>query len=154
MSITYRPMDSEDVEAALEVRLSTIENAVTLKELEEDYGVTPASMAAALTSDAGGWICEDNGKAVGFCIGNGSNGEVEVVAVAPTHEGRGIGSTVLKNVQDWLFSLGHKEIWLLANPDPQVRATGFYKKLGWQATGAMKGYDQVLKLPANQEQIP
>lgn len=146
MTLTFRQMRAEDVPAALAVRLSTRENAVTLDELEEDYGVTPQSMADELRSDAGGWICEDAGELVGFSIGNGLNGEIAVVAVAPEHECRGIGKTVLVHTQNWLFSLGYEEIWLLANPDSNIRATGFYEKLGWRATGAMKGHDQVLKL--------
>ncbi|MEO1159344.1 MAG: GNAT family N-acetyltransferase [Pseudomonadota bacterium] len=146
MSLTYRRMTAEDVPAALTVRLSTRENAVTLDELEEEYGVTPQSMADDLRSHAGGWVCEDGGKLVGFSMGNGLNGEIAVVAVAPEYERRGIGKTVLAHTQGWLFSLGHEEIWLLANPDPDVRATGFYEKLGWKVTGVMKGHDRVLKL--------
>ncbi len=146
MPLTYRRMQPEDISAALAVRLSTKENAVTLDELKEGYGVTPQSMADELNSTSSGWICEDGGRLVGFSMGNGLNGEIAVVAVAPGHEGRGIGKTVLAHTQDWLFSLGHSEVWLLANPDPDIRATGFYKKLGWRATGVMKGHDQVLKL--------
>ncbi len=146
MSLNYRQMLPEDVPAALTVRLSTRENAVTLDELREDYGVTPQSMADELRSHANGWVCEDDGKLVGFSMGNGLNGEIAVVAVAPEYEDRGIGKTVLARTQDWLFSLGHQEIWLLANPDSEIRATGFYEKLGWRATGVMKGHDQILKL--------
>lgn len=145
-TLKFRPMLPTDVEATLAVRLSTRENAVTLRELKEDYGVTPISMANALTSDAKGWLCEADGKVVGFSVGNGQSGEVAVVAVSPEFEGFGIGKTVLAHVQGWLFSLGYEEIWLLANPDPGIRATGFYEKLGWQATGIMKGSDQILRL--------
>lgn len=49
-------------------------------------------------------------------------------------------------MRDWLFKEGYEEIWLLANPDPSIRATGFYRHLRWEATGTMRGYDQVLKL--------
>ncbi len=139
-------MTPEDVPAAVEVRLLTVENAVTLHGLEQDYGVTPASIVEALRSDARGWVCEDDSRIVGFSIGDGLNGEVAVVAVIPGYEGRGIGRTVLGHVRDWLFSLGHCEIWLLANPDRNIRATGFYEKMGWQDTGTMQGSDQVLKL--------
>lgn len=156
MPLTYRQMRAEDVSAALAVRLSTRENAVTLDELKEDYGITPQSIADELRSDASGWVCEDGGKLVGFSMGNGLNGEIAVVAVAPEYEGRCIGKTVLAYTQNWLFSLGYEEIWLFANPDPDIRATGFYEKLGWQGTGVMKGHDQVLKLKnisANEQTI-
>ena len=146
MALTYRQMEISDLPAAFAVRLSTIENAITMDELERDYGITPDSLADAMRSDVKGWLCEDGGTVVGFSMGDRSNGEVQVVAVRPDYEGRGVGKTLLAEVQAWLSSEGHREIWLYANSDPDIRATGFYRKLGWQATGVMRGDDQVLKL--------
>ena len=146
MPLLYRQMHAGDIPAVLAVRVSTRENAITLEELKDDYGITPQSMAESLTAQTRGWLCEDDGRVVGFTMGNGSNGEIEVVAVHPGSEGQGVGGALLKLVQDWLFSLDHAEIWLLANPDPGVRASGFYERFGWQATGTMKGGDQVLTL--------
>lgn len=83
---------------------------------------------------------------VGFAISDRSNGEVQVVAVLPGHEGMGIGKALLLAVQGWLFAAGHEEIWLGANPDPGVRASGFYERLGWRRSGVMKGGDEVLRL--------
>ena len=139
-------MKTCDLPSAFAVRLSTIENAVTMEELEEDYGITPESLSKAMESDVHGWICEDDGKVVGFSMGDRSSGEVQVVAVLPTHECSGIGKNLLSHVQDWLFSEGYEDVWLLANPDPNIRASGFYRELGWKATGIMRGYDEVLKL--------
>lgn len=144
--LTCRAMTVDDIAAVLEVRFATVENAITLEELEQDYGITPQTMAASLQSGARGWLCEDADRIVGFAMGDRTNGEVQVVAVLPSHEGRGIGESLLGEVCDWLFAEGHEEIWLGANPDPDVRATGFYRKLGWRRTGAMKGGDEVLKL--------
>ena len=146
MTLAYRKMTVSDLPAAFSVRLSTIENAITMQELEEDYGITPESLAAAMQSAVQGWLCEDDGKMVGFSLGDRATGEVQVLAVLPAYEGRGIGKGLLSRVQDWLFAMGHSEIWLLANPDPDIRAAGFYRKLGWRATGVMQGADQVLKL--------
>jgi ribosomal protein S18 acetylase RimI-like enzyme len=149
--LTYRPMTAADLPAVFAVRLATVENAVTLEELAEGYGITPQSLAAAMETHVRGWLCEDGGgedggRAVGFAMGDRSNGEVQVVAVLPGYEGRGIGKALLLEVQAWLFSEGHEEIWLGANPDPGVRASGFYRRLGWRRTGVMKGGDEVLRL--------
>ena len=144
--LTYRPMTAADLPAVFAVRLATVENAVTLEELAEDYGITPESLAAAMETHVQGWLCEDGGRAVGFAMGDRSNGEVQVVAVLPGYEGRGIGRALLLEVQQWLFAQGHEEIWLGANPDPGVRASGFYRRLGWRRTGVMKGGDEVLRL--------
>ena len=93
-----------------------------------------------------GWLCEDSGHVVGFSMADRSNGEIQVVAIHPSHEGRGIGKTLLGKATNWLFSQGYNEIWLGANPDPNIRAYGFYRKLGWQATGKMTGYDEIMLL--------
>ena len=146
MTLSFRQMETGDLPSAFSVRLSTEENAITMAELARDYGVTPESLAEAMKSTVKGWLCEDGGAVVGFAMGDRSNGEVQVVAVLPDYEGRGIGRQLLGQVQSWLFSQGHGEIWLRANPDPHIRATGFYKKLGWRATGQSIGDDEVLTL--------
>ncbi|MEQ8354434.1 MAG: GNAT family N-acetyltransferase [Kiloniellaceae bacterium] len=142
-------MTADDIPAVLALRLSTVENAVTLEELKADYGVTPESLAAGMRCDVRGWLSEQDGKVLGFAMGDRSNGEVQVVAVLPGLEARGIGKAVLSKVRDWLFSEGHDEIWLRANPDPDVRASGFYRRLGWRRTGIMRGGDEVLRLRNN-----
>jgi len=144
--LTYRAMTVDEIPAVLEVRFATVENAITLEELEADYGITPATIAASMASDSRGWLCEDGSNVVGFAMGDRGSGEVQVVAVLPGHEGRGIGKALLGQVTDWLFAEGYEEIWLGANPDPHVRATGFYRRLGWRRSGIMKGGDEVLRL--------
>ncbi len=146
MNLSCRQMQISDLPAASAVRLSTVENAITMEELESQYGITPQSVAEAMTSHVKGWLCENSGKVVGFAMGDRSNGEVQVVAVLPEYEGRGIGKSLLARVQTWLFSEGHEEIWLLANPDTNTRAYGFYRKLGWRATGTLRDDDEVMTL--------
>ena len=146
MPLRYRMMEIADIPAVLAVRFSTVENAITLGELESDYGITPETMAAAMRQDVKGWVCEDADCIVGFAMGDRANGEVQVVAVLPDYENRGIGKTVLARVRDWLFAEGHDKIWLLANPDSKVRAHAFYRRLGWRATGEMRRHDEVMVL--------
>lgn len=147
MKLRYRKMVLDDLSAAFAVRMSTIDNAITMEELERDYDITPQSLAEAMTSHVAGWLCEDSGTAVGFSIGDRLNGEVQVVVVRPEYEGHGIGKNLLSRVQEWLFAEGHKEIWLRSNPDPTIRAYGFYRRLGWQTTGREVGEDEVLIFP-------
>lgn len=144
--LAIREMRVEDIPASFAVRFETVENRVTAESLERDYGITPASLAAAMAIDVRGWICEDDGQAVGYAMGDRSTGEVQVVAVLPGYEGRGIGRDVLARVRDWLFAAGHDDIWLWANSDPDVRATGFYRRLGWRITDQTKGHQVVLRL--------
>src|SRR3546814_4111253 len=52
----------------------------------------------------------------------------------------------LKRLKHWLFAAGHHEIWLRANRDAGVRASGFYERLDWRRSGVMKGGDEVLQI--------
>ena len=146
MQLAFRQMTPGDIPATFSVRLSTVENAITMERLESDYGITVESVADAMAGDVKGWICEDGGVAVGFAMGDASNGEVLVVAVRPEYEGQGIGKKVLARVRDWLFRAGHEEIWLLTTPDPGLRAYAFYRSLGWRGTGRIQRGDEVLVL--------
>lgn len=146
MNLRYRKMVADDISAVLAVRVSTVENAITIERLERDYEITPRSLAEAMRTDVAGWLCEDSGSAVGFSMGDRSKGEVQVVAVRPEYEGHGIGKALLHRVREWLFSQGHDAIWLRSNPDPTIRAYGFYRRLGWRATGRTMGDDEVLVL--------
>lgn len=135
-----------DIPDAFSVRLSTVENAITIEQMAEVYGVTPHSLAAAMKSHVKGWVCTDAEKIVGFAMGDHSNGEIQVDAVLPEYERKGIGRALLAQAQNWLFSNGFDEVWLLANPDPTLRAYTFYRWLGWKTTGEIRGDDEVMIL--------
>jgi GNAT superfamily N-acetyltransferase len=139
-------MTAADIPGTIAVRLATVENAITLAEMRDHYGVTPETIAEALKSDAAGWVCTDAGAIVGFAMGDRASGEVTVVAVRPDREGQGIGGALLSRVEEWLFGAGHGRLWLLANPDPTVRASGFYARRGWRPTGEARAGDIVLEL--------
>ena len=80
-------------------------------------------------------------------MGHSDTGEVMVLAVLPEYEARGIGRRILALVVEWLRSCNHDSIWLAASPDPEVRAYGFYRSLGWHATGeTLQNGDQILVL--------
>jgi len=151
LTMQYRHMKRQDVDEVLRLRTLTRENALTMEELA-GLGITPESTSRLLGQDAKGWVCEESGEILGFAMGDGRSGEVLVLAVLPRHEGRGIGRHLLSSVRDWLFSRGHRELWLLANPDPAVRAHGFYRRLGWRPTGERRGEDEVLKLRGDRQE--
>jgi GNAT superfamily N-acetyltransferase len=94
-----------------------------------------------------GWVCFHESVLVGFCIGDGTSGEVLVLAVLSGYEGNGIGKRLLSCVVDWLRSAGFEQPWLAASPDPNIRAHGFYRALGWKPTGrALENRDEILQL--------
>ncbi len=133
--VTYRQMSVADVPDVFGIRVSTLENVVTMSELEEEYELTPATLAEAMQESAKGWVCEVDDRIVGFAMGDSETGEMTVLAVLPEFERRGIGKKLLVQVQEWLFESGHKQLWLVTTPNPSFRAYGFYLSQGWRATG-------------------
>lgn len=95
-----------------------------------------------------GQVCEENDTVVGFCFGEVESGEILVLAVLPQYEGMGIGTKLLSKVTDRLFQSGLQKLWLAASPDPNIRAHGYYRFLGWAYTGKLDEHgDQILVLP-------
>lgn len=76
------------------------------------------------------------------------SGEVQVVAVLPDFEGRGIGQRLLELVLRDLAAHGHTSSFLGCNADPASRSHGFYRRLGWRPTGEIDALgDEVLARP-------
>ena len=141
----FREIKKSDINDILNIRVSTRENHFNLEDLA-DVGITPQSVSNWLDSSIKGWICKISNKAVGFTMGDSVTGEVLVIAIYPEQEKQGIGKKLMNLLQNWLFTFGHKELWLWSNPDNEVRAHGFYRRLGWQPTGEIKGNKKILKL--------
>ena len=140
-----REIEKTDIKDILDIRVSTKENHFNMTDLAE-VGVTPESIAEWLDGSVKGWVCEISGKPAGFALADSKTAEVLVVACYPEYEKRGVGKALMIKVHEWLWSYGHDEIWLWSDPDPGIRAHGFYRKLGYEPTGATKGNDELLKL--------
>jgi ribosomal protein S18 acetylase RimI-like enzyme len=147
MDLEFRDTRITDVEALFEVRANTRQYQLSRAALAE-LGITPESTSAALISGATvGAVCTYRKRVVGFCSGAVETGEILVLAVLPDYEGRRIGTRLLDYVVARLRKAGSPRLWLAAAADPTVRAHGFYRALGWRATGerAANG-DEILEL--------
>lgn len=85
------------------------------------------------------WECVLDARTVGHCTGDSTTGEIVGLAVAPTHQGLGIGRKLLSMVVDTLRAAGVIGIWVAAPADPTLRAYGFYRAVGWVPNGARAG---------------
>ncbi|MBI5805749.1 GNAT family N-acetyltransferase [candidate division TA06 bacterium] len=146
--LAFREIEPRDIPELLVLRTMVKENRLSAEDLVK-IGITEESVTAKLNSTYRGWLCRDqSGRALGFSIGNKSDGEMWVIAILPEFEGRGIGRKLMLLVQDWLFQF-HDELWLTTEHDPGNRAYGFYQSLGWRETGVVKDLSRfVLKKPA------
>lgn len=142
--LAFREIRADDIPSLFEVRTATRENRYSLEELER-LGITPRSVGCMLGATHRGWLCEEAGSAVGFAMGDGSTGEMWVIAVLPSHEGMGIGSRLLRLVEGWLASEGWREAWLTTDEDTSLRAHGFYLSEGWHDLEVRDGLRYMVK---------
>ena len=131
--MNYRLIVTEDLSEIFDLRAATRDYPCSREKLRQ-MNITEASVAERLRTTHRGWLCEDEGKIVGFAIGDGKTGELCVIAVLPEFEGRGIGSRLLAAVESWLVSAGWAELWLWTWPDPKKRAFPFYSRHGWKVS--------------------
>ena len=139
-----REIEVADIPALFAVRVVTHENRMTLEELSA-VGVTPESVRRRLESSFRGWLCEVDERVVGFAMGDGATGEMEVIAVLPEFVGRGIGSALLRRVEAWLIAQGCTRLWLTTDVDPNLKAYRFYRAHGWQDERIERGLRTMVK---------
>ncbi|GAB4469083.1 MAG: hypothetical protein OHK0037_27070 [Elainellaceae cyanobacterium] len=140
-----RPAQPSDIDALFDIRTSVVENHQSREEIAA-LGITPESVAQMLDANCRAWVAEVNAeptenpdlpahRLVGFAIANATEKTIFGLFVLPTYEGRGIGRSLLQAAENWLWSAGCEEIWLVTGNDPKLRAYGFYLHLGWTAVG-------------------
>src|SRR5262245_24287753 len=96
-----REITEDDIPALFVVRVATHENQLTVEELVS-LGITEETVKARLRGTFKGWLCEVNAQVVGFAMGDRATGELWVIALLPEYIGQGIGSALLRRVEDWL----------------------------------------------------
>lgn len=123
--MNFREASVEDIPALSGIRLSVTENA-----LSDPGRITPEMYVDYLTRSGKGWLCEIDGKAVGFSVASQKDASIWALFVKPEFEGRGIGKTLLKLATDWLFEMGVSKISLSTGAN--TRADRMYESWGWK----------------------
>ena len=80
-------------------------------------------------------MCLVNNTIAGYCFGEKQTGEILLLALLPNYENYGIGKELLNRVVDDFKHANHESLFLSCSPDPISRSYGFYRHLGWRATG-------------------
>ena len=134
INLRYRLAVPGDVYECLVVRGRTRQNPAS-EELLRSIGITSESWAENVRSGAlPGHVCKVDDDIVGFCFGMRETGEIQVVALLPAFEKRGIGRELLDRTSKELAKIGHARLFLGCSPDPASRSYGFYRHLGWRST--------------------
>lgn len=129
--MTLREITTSDIPTLFRIRVQTWHNSRGAEEMTR-LGITPDSVTELLQTSHRGWIAEVDNQPVGFAMGDKVTGEMWVIAVLSAFENQRIGRALLTKVEQWLFTSGHKTIWLTTDIDENFRAVGFYRHLGWQ----------------------
>ena len=124
--LLYRPATLADLDQLYDIRFSVLENQ------EPDPTAIPAPRVTAVLVEGGSFVCECEGRPVGFTMASASGREPNLFAlfVRPGFEGRGIGRRLLAMAEGWLKAAGVREARLSTEPD--TRADRFYAEAGWE----------------------
>ena len=140
MTPQFRRAAATDAPALLTVRAATNENPFSIEALAA-IGITGESVAHGLeVGTYAGWVAElEPGGVIGFCLADIPAGELWVLAMLPSHEGRGFGRELLARTEQLIWKAGHSSAWLWTSPDPTLRARKIYLAAGWQESDVRDG---------------
>lgn len=114
-------------------QIQIVRHSVRENTLSDPALVTDADCAEYLTVRGKGWVCEEEGKIVGFAIADLQDRNIWALFVRPEYEGKGIGKQLHDTMLDWYFSQTRETVWL--GTAPHTRAEQFYMRAGWTAVG-------------------
>lgn len=114
-------------------QMQVVRNLVKENVLSDPALVTDFDCEDYITRRGKGWVCEDEGKIVGFAVADLAAKNVWALFVDPAYENRGIGKSLHRIMMDWFFSRTDETVWL--GTAFNTRAEKFYRLQGWKAAG-------------------
>ena len=114
-------------------QIQIVRNSVKENMLSDPNLVTNEDCIEFLEDRGKGWVCEIDGKIVGFSIVDMVDNNIWALFVDPDFDQKGIGRKLHDIMLDWYFSQTEKPVWL--GTDPGTRAETFYRKSGWKEIG-------------------
>lgn len=121
-------------------QIQLVRNSVRENMLSDPALVSDADCAEFLTVRGCGWVCETEGRIVGFAIADLKEKNIWALFLHPDFEKQGIGRQLHKLMLDWYFSQTRETVWL--GTAPGTRAEIFYERVGWKRAG-MHGKGEV-----------
>jgi GNAT superfamily N-acetyltransferase len=128
MKMIFREARITDIPQIQVVRNSVKENTLSNPALVSDN-----DCENYLVVRGKGWVCEIDGRIVGFAIVDLKDHNVWALFVQPGFDRKGIGKKLHEDMLDWYFSQTDSTVWL--STAPNTRAEKFYRKAGWQEVG-------------------
>ena len=114
-------------------QIQVVRNSVKENMLSKPALVTDSDCENYLVNRGKGWVCEIDGRIVGFAIADLVDHNVWALFVQPGFDKKGIGRKLHYDMLDWYFSQTDSTIWL--STAANTRAEKFYRKAGWREVG-------------------
>lgn len=129
--MNYRIATIKDYPGLHHVRMSVRENI-----LSDPSRIAEADYRSMIEERGRGWVCEVDGKIIGFSIIDLLSQNIWALFLLPEFENQGIGKKLHDLMMEWAASQNIKSVWLSTSPN--TRAEGFYKKMGWREVGVLE----------------
>lgn len=126
--MVYREAVVEDIAQIQIVRHLVKENVLSDPALVPD-----ADVEDYIIRRGKGWVCETDGKIVGFAIADLEDHNIWALFLDPEYEKRGIAKQLHRTMLNWYFSQTENTVWL--STGHSTRAETFYRMQGWQEAG-------------------
>lgn len=114
-------------------QIQVVRHLVKENTLSDPALVSDADVAFYITQKGKGWVCETDGKIVGFSIVDLRENSIWALFVDPDCDQRGVGKQLHKLMMDWYFAQTKDKVCL--GTAPHTRAEEFYKRQGWTPVG-------------------
>ena len=139
MSVRTRMATVEDVESLFEIRTSVAQNHLSREQMDA-LGITAQVLNSAIKEGPCVWIAEVDERPVAFSMIDRDEGEVFAMFVRPAFENRGLGRLLMAAAEAELFR-AHERIFLVTDGRQEIRANGFYQRLGWTVVARVDAQD-------------
>ncbi|MDX9667935.1 GNAT family N-acetyltransferase [Pseudomonas sp. P5_152] len=139
MSVRTRMATVEDVESLFEIRTSVAQNHLSREQMDA-LGITAQVLNSAIKEGPCVWIAEVDERPVAFSMIDRDEGEVFAMFVRPAYENRGLGRLLMAAAEAELFR-AHERIFLVTDGRQEIRANGFYQRLGWTVVDRVDARD-------------
>jgi len=137
-SFNLREAHRGDIPVLMDIRANVRENRLM------SCVVTAAEYEQSMFVDGRCWIAECEGVIAGFACGRLPQRDVWGLFLRPEFEGRGIGNTLMEQLENWMFAQGIERIIL--STDRGTRAERVYRRRGWWYVGVASEWEGAFEL--------
>lgn len=139
MQMLIRVATPDDIDTLFAIRTSVVQNHLSREQMTA-LGITPQVLADSIREAPCVWIAEVEGRPVAFSMVDRAAGEVFAMFVQPGYEGLGLGRRLMAVAEAALFEQ-HERLFLITDGRDEIRANGFYQRLGWSMVARVEGDD-------------